>query len=453
MVTAVPESELMAGAVQLIERSAMATVLVLLLTIPFTWWLALSISRSLTGLAREADKIRHFDFSEAIAANSAIKEVNQLAKTMEAMKLRIRRFLDISHAVAAEQNFDRLLPQLLAETLSASQARAGILYLADRTQLKPAAALTQTGSELGSALPTIDVLSAGPLLGAALADGVARAGCLQSDDTAALGGCSAGLADASNAIAVPLLNGKAELVGAMLLLCDTGSDDARLSFVKAFAGSAAVSLESKALIKAQKDLFEAFIQLIAAAIDAKSPYTGGHCARVPELTKMLARAACADDGDAYRDFHLSDDDWEALHVAAWLHDCGRSTMTLPSSPAVTRVASSWPRKGSPAWRPSRRAPGCVRWMIDSAFPTQSNSARQEPPPPFCRSPKPCSPTSRSTSSRDDRRIDCRTISPGDFAWPSLPCSITAASSTTSPSNGERCRKRNATRSTSISFRP
>jgi len=325
MVTAVPESELMAGAVQLIERSAIATVLVLLLTIPFTWWLARSISRSLARLAREADKIRHFDFSEAIAANSAINEVSQLAETMEAMKLTIRRFLDISHAVAAEQNFDRLLPQLLAETLSASQARAGILYLADGTQLKPAAALTDTGSDLGGALPTIDTLSAGPLLGAALADGIARAGYLQSEDIAALGGCSAGLADANNAIAVPLLNRKAELVGAMLLLCDTGSDDARLSFVKAFAGSAAVSLESKALIKAQKDLFEAFIQLIAAAIDAKSPYTGGHCARVPELTKMLARAACADDGDAYRDFHLSDDDWEALHVAAWLHDCGKVT--------------------------------------------------------------------------------------------------------------------------------
>ncbi len=325
MVTAVPESELMAGALQLIERSAMATVLVLLLTIPFTWLLARSISRSLSRLASGADKIRHFDFSEAIAADSAIEEVSQLAATMEAMKRTIRRFLDISHAVAAEQNFDRLLPQLLAETLSASEAAAGILYLADGTQLKAAAALSTTGPALGAPLPTIDIASAGPLLGAALAEGVARAGTLHSDDRATLGGSDAGLADASNAIAVPLLNRKAELVGAMLLLCDTASDDARLSFVQAFAGSAAVSLESKALLKAQKDLFEAFIQLIAAAIDAKSPYTGGHCARVPELTKMLARAACEDQGDAYREFALSDDDWEALHVAAWLHDCGKVT--------------------------------------------------------------------------------------------------------------------------------
>ena len=66
-----------------------------------------------------------------------------------------------------------------------------------------------------------------------------------------------------------------------------------VEFVGALAGASAVSLETKQLIQAQKALLEAFIRLIAAAIDAKSPYTGGHCARVPELTKMLARAACA----------------------------------------------------------------------------------------------------------------------------------------------------------------
>ena len=60
------------------------------------------------------------------------------------MKRTIRRFLDVSHAVAAEQNFDQLLPRLLAETLSAAEARVGVLYLAEGTQLKPAAALSAT---------------------------------------------------------------------------------------------------------------------------------------------------------------------------------------------------------------------------------------------------------------------------------------------------------------------
>src|SRR3546814_7707683 len=67
------------------------------------------------------------------------------------------------------------------------------------------------------------------------------------------------------------------------------------------------------------------ISLITGAIDAKSPYTGGHCARVPELTKMLAAAAVEAGEGPFRDFTLSEDEWEAVHVATWLHDCGKIT--------------------------------------------------------------------------------------------------------------------------------
>lgn len=325
LVTAIPENELMAGALQVVRQSATATLLVLLLSIPLTWLLAQSISRSLRRLASEAEAIRHFEFSRPMVLESSIQEVTELALTMDGMKRTIHRFLDISQTVAAEQNFDRLLPRLLADTLSASEARAGVLYLAEASQLNPAVALDDNGSALTGELPALDVAHAGPLLGAALADGIARAGRLQPEDLDRLGLATADLAGTNHAIAVPLCNRKSELVGAMILLSETETDSSRLSFVKALSGSAAVSLESKALIKAQKDLFEAFIQLIAAAIDAKSPYTGGHCARVPELTKMLARAACAARSGPYQDFQLSGDDWEVLHVAAWLHDCGKVT--------------------------------------------------------------------------------------------------------------------------------
>ena len=44
------------------------------------------------------------------------------------------------------------------------------------------------------------------------------------------------------------------------------------------------------LINQLEQLFESFINLINTAIDEKSPYTGGHCQRVPQLTMMLAEA-------------------------------------------------------------------------------------------------------------------------------------------------------------------
>lgn len=70
---------------------------------------------------------------------------------------------------------------------------------------------------------------------------------------------------------------------------------------------------------------EAFIELIAGAIDAKSPYTGGHCQRVPELARMLTQAACSQQTGPFADFRLNEEEWEAIHIASWLHDCGKVT--------------------------------------------------------------------------------------------------------------------------------
>ena len=39
-------------------------------------------------------------------------------------------------------------------------------------------------------------------------------------------------------------------------------------------------------------LFEGLTELVATAVDAKSPHTGDHCKRVPALTMMIAEAAC-----------------------------------------------------------------------------------------------------------------------------------------------------------------
>ncbi len=326
LIAAIPDKELMAPAYTLMRHSFIVMALVILLAIPITWGLARAISKPLRKLAKEADAISHFEFSNPITVESFVLEVSELALTMDSMKRTISRFLKISLAVAAENKFDRLLPLLLTETISAADADAGVLYLTDNDLFLPATGLMANGAALPTSTPKPDPAASSPLFKAAMLVRTAHSAPLTDADIAALG-----LADAvkasgtSHAIAVPLLNRQQNLVGAMVLLRHDVTDDARLSFIGALSGSAAVSLETKELIRAQKLLFEAMIQLIAGAIDAKSPYTGGHCARVPELTKMLARAACAQTSGLYKDFSLNEDDWEAVHVAAWLHDCGKVT--------------------------------------------------------------------------------------------------------------------------------
>jgi len=129
-------------------------------------------------------------------------------------------------------------------------------------------------------------------------------------------------------VTVPLLNRAGEVVG---MLCVFLPGDAkepspeRLALVEAFAGARAAAIDNQRLLSMQKALLEAFIGLVASAIDAKSPYTGGHCQRVPELTKILARAACDAKEGPFTRFDMDEGDWEALHIAGWLHDCGKVT--------------------------------------------------------------------------------------------------------------------------------
>lgn len=92
---------------------------------------------------------------------------------------------------------------------------------------------------------------------------------------------------------------------------------------ESLASQAAVALTQRRLIAELQVLFESFIKMIAGAIDDKSPYTGGHCRRIPVLTMMIAEAAHNADSGPLKDFHITDKDRYELETAAWLHDCGK----------------------------------------------------------------------------------------------------------------------------------
>lgn len=87
-----------------------------------------------------------------------------------------------------------------------------------------------------------------------------------------------------------------------------------------------MSVSIQAYQKAQAELMDSFIKLIADAIDAKSPYTGGHCQRVPELAMILAKEAEKAEEGPFKTFRFENDDaWREFETGAWLHDCGKVT--------------------------------------------------------------------------------------------------------------------------------
>src|SRR5262249_41464804 len=91
------------------------------------------------------------------------------------------------------------------------------------------------------------------------------------------------------------------------------------------------------LLQEQRNLFDAFITMMAQAIDAKSPYTGGHCQRVPVLTEMLAQAACDETKGPLADFSLTPEQWYELRVAGGLHDVGKVTTPVHILDKATKL--------------------------------------------------------------------------------------------------------------------
>ena len=132
-------------------------------------------------------------------------------------------------------------------------------------------------------------------------------------------------------LTVPLKNHEDEIIGVLQLLNAQDSKTKKIipftpdvqDMVEALASQAAVAITNKNLIKDLENLFESFIKLIASAIDAKSPYTGGHCERVPEITILLANAVQETKDGPFADVTFTDKEMYELKIAAWLHDCGK----------------------------------------------------------------------------------------------------------------------------------
>ncbi len=96
--------------------------------------------------------------------------------------------------------------------------------------------------------------------------------------------------------------------------------------------------------KEQKEFIDSFIQLVADAIDDKSPYTGGHCLRVPELAILLVDKAHQSDLAPFKAFSFkNEDEWREFRVAAWLHDCGKITTPEYVVDKATKLETNYNR--------------------------------------------------------------------------------------------------------------
>lgn len=300
----VPADELLGDLVRQRDRLVIIIGGVILVLLPLGWWAGTSIGRSVDQLSVQASRMAHFDFSEESAVSSHVREVNQLGHVMNDLGGTIQTFLDISQGMATEPDVDQMLDRVLQQLVHATRSRSAAVFLWDFSQQRMTrAAMAGFGedtfpSEFG------------------YADG--REVRLMARE----------VAGDHRQIELELRGRTGHLQGLLVLThrADASHTDAAFrQFTHQLSGMLAVSIETRQLMAAQKELLDAIIRLMADAIDAKSPYTGGHCERVPQLVTLLVDRMSAETQGPYADFRLSDDQRYEFYLAAWLHDCGKVT--------------------------------------------------------------------------------------------------------------------------------
>ena len=286
------------------------------------------------------------------AAKKTAKKAAKKAAPDSATDQGFQRLIEIGIALSAERNHDRLMENILLEAKAIANADGGTLYLLkDEKQLEFTIMCTDSLNIAlgGTTGKTIDF----PPLN--LYDANNKPNMANIANYAAITGESVNIEDAYRSqkfdfsgtrkfdkgtgyrsksfLTVPLKNHEGDVIGVLQLLNAQHPKSGKVvafskhiqPLIEALTSQAAVALDNQLLLEAQRILLDSFIELIASAIDAKSPYTGGHCQRVPELTKMLAGAACDSKKGTFADFDLNEEEWYELHIAGWLHDCGKVT--------------------------------------------------------------------------------------------------------------------------------
>ena len=282
------------------------------------------------------------------------KVVREVRSYAEYQLERIGNLTSIGLALSGEKNIGRLLEMIVDEARRIANADAGTLYIIDKKknclQFQILQNDTMNIRKGGISGEAIDDLPSVPLYDA---DGSPNYTNVSS--YVALTGKRIAIADVYEAsefefsgtrkydsatgyrsrsmLVIPMADHENRIIGVLQLLNATDPESREVvsflpesvDLVASLASQAAVALTNARLIEDLQKLFDSFIRSIATAIDEKSPFTGGHIARVVTLTMDIARAINESDRDCFKNVRFSSDELEELRIAAWMHDIGKIT--------------------------------------------------------------------------------------------------------------------------------
>lgn len=338
IVAATPSDEMLAGARRLVSTISWLGLVLVAVVGLIILVAARTVSRPMLRLADEAERIARFEFRPVPDMRSSVQEVQTLSRAIGKAGQTIQRFMEIGQALITEREPARLIGRLLRETLAIVEAEGGLILLSEdggqalsvaARHVPARGAHGQDGEPSSEDSPGIDAQVRQILASRQMTYFDREPSSLSPLLDGLTGPAPLDEGQVFRFVVIPLLNSAEDVIGGLVLAVRARAadsmSDASLAVARALSGTAAIAIETRQLLKARKSLLDATIRMIANAIDAKSPYTSGHCQRVPMLTMALTQAAQAERTGPLADFALTAEEWEAVEVAGWLHDCGKLT--------------------------------------------------------------------------------------------------------------------------------
>lgn len=257
----------------------------------------------------------------------------------------LEELLNIGIALSAEKNHTKLLERILREARRITNADAGTLYLCEEDRLvfkivhNDTLGIYQGGQGEPVDLPPVPLNPANVSSWVAInkksvnipdvyeAGGFDFSGPKKYDAITGYRTCSM--------LVVPLENYEGEVIGVLQLLNAKNEQGQTIPFdpelekmVFSLASQAAVSLTNMQYIQEIDNLFHSFVQVMATAIDARTPYNVNHTRNIARLAEKFAAYLDSQTDGPFKNEKFPENRTAQLVMAAWLHDIGKVAIPL-----------------------------------------------------------------------------------------------------------------------------
>ena len=265
-------------------------------------------------------------------------------KLSEELGEQIRKLSDIGRALSGVHDLNILLEMIVDQARSFTNADAGTLYIVENNTLRFQIVQNDSlkirmGGKTGETIPFPPVELKETNVSAYVAIKGESINIPDVYDTDLFDFTGPKKFDQSTGyrsksmLVVPMRNHENDVIGVLQLLNATNPANNQViefsqdyeNLSESLASQAAVAITNAKLISNMNELFEAFVKVMATAIDEKSPVTGGHIRRVADLTLTMAEFIHDHNQGIYKDVKFSSDQMYELRIAAYMHDIGKVT--------------------------------------------------------------------------------------------------------------------------------